>query len=753
MKSTTAYRPYPAQVKTESAASIFSKPTETHKPLDILYIQAMDTDHEDWKINTRKTLEKSSKDGAVNSGEISVKDLEGDDPTEKFYSFTRMLSGLRSQGILNDSTQVILSFKPGEQQNMLDISRGEFEGAWDVEKVLQAVRGEIDDSDGETNREFNGTIHLFGFDPNEFGSDALKRDGNLLLHASGKFNWDYKHDEIIKCVINNAKAIKNDDPEVRTKSIRDVLQRHAGYPIIRAGRERVTIKYPTFKSSKRLGIYKKEIERHQDPVNMFISSIERDSLDTIKKRMQAGLRSGVLGNLSEGKFQSKKDNTRLLVALAATNKDQKQKLDYLRTEIGISIKNDDLYKTGSLCLVLDKKRKSIDDGVHQYIFNVANEEVLTKDLCIDFLEKRISSNIPGALDSALKIKSIKNAIQNLDGDRIAHLLIKILETEADIDKEDIISRLISMGLKINRLSNQKRISLTGSINLLNYPEKIKIFDLFHNKDLDLKKNMGHVEKIKYQIFSKIPGSSDSIKNELQKLISDAKSDPSEKVKLDEIVSAAFGIANHHSFPNLDAMEFILNCGLDPNYACNNKWPLLHIACKDVFSKDLTQLFLSHKANPKITVEPDKVDARRLFCTYSGSLSAKDSLDVLDLMIDRHDDENHDELNILIIHAAHGFNYKLLEKLIINHPVDDDDIATAILDVIFEGAEKEGVQININEFENTLRVFWDRVNIDLSKKQLSGYQKRLNNLPNYKGIDILQLKKRLLGNKNKNVIVV
>lgn len=753
MTPTKAYRDYPAQTHTHSKMSASASVTGTNKPLDILYIQAMDADHEDWKKNTRETIKKFGKNDEVNAGEIAIEDLEGNNQEEKLDSFRALVSRLRSQGKLDDRTQVILSFKPGEKQKMLDISHGKFEGAWDVEKVLQAVRGDTNDPDTETNREFNGTIHLFGFDPNEFGSDSLKKDGNLLLHASGKYNWDYKHDEIIKCIINNAKAITDDDPEVRTKLTRDVLQRHAGYPIIRAGRERVTIKYPTFKSLERSKIYKKEIERHQDPVNMFISSIERDSLDTIKNRMKAGLGSRVLENLSNGKFSSKKDNTRLLVALATTNKDQKQKLDYLRNEIGISIENDDLYRTGSLRLVLDKKRTSIDDEVHQYIFEVANEEVLSNELCIDFLVKRISCDIPGALDRTLKLTLIKNAIKNLDGDQVASLLEKILEAITDIDKVEIISKLISMGMRIDPLSKQKRKSLIGSINLLAYPKNIKIFDLFHKKNLDFSENMDRGEKIKYKIFSEIPGSADSIKNDLKTLIKSAESDSTSKDQLDKIVASAFDIANQHKSQNLKAIEFILDCGLSPNYACNNKWPLLHLACKKVFTKDLIQLFLNYKANPKIKVDPDGIDAIGLFCVYGGSLSYKDSLSILDLMIERHDDNNDDEIKISIMCAALGFNSGLLQALLIRHPVQDEDSAATILEIIFEGAAKEGDELSVDKFEKTLEVFWNYIKVDLSKQKMSILQKELNTLPNYDSTKIHELKKRLSANKNNNVVVV
>jgi hypothetical protein len=44
-------------------------------------------------------------------------------------------------------------------------------------------------------------------------------------------------------------------------------------------------------------------------------------------------------------------------------------------------------------------------------------------------------------------------------------------------------------------------------------------------------------------------------------------------------------------------------------------------------------------------------------------------------------------------------------------------------------------------------------VDLSGQQMSIFEKKLNNLSNYKSTTIPELKNRLLANKNNNVMVV
>ena len=217
---------YREELRIKGASATNSKDSghkDKEKPLDVLYIQAMDEDHTECKNNARKSLRDKA-----NYGEINVKNLEGGTKEEKMQKLKIVLHNLRLEGKYNNNTQVIFSFNPGEADGELDIRRNSrkekaADNKWGLDELVAVVRGGEQAGMYKANSDFEGTIHIFGHDPEKIGIEIVKKYGNVLMHANGKSNLDYNHVYMIDKIAESARRISGNSAESRAASMRDAL--------------------------------------------------------------------------------------------------------------------------------------------------------------------------------------------------------------------------------------------------------------------------------------------------------------------------------------------------------------------------------------------------------------------------------------------------------------------------------------------------------------------------------------------------
>ena len=241
--SRTEIKVYTERIKPSKNISGASYEERAIKTLDVLYIHDMQNDDG----NSEKSASEVIKRSKANYGEINLSKLRGNSAEEKMSYLEEALSKLREEGKLTNSTDVIFACKPAAN-GKFEIENGSSKKQISIDRVIKTVRGVADTRHASGLSAFEGTIHLFGFDQTDF-SDLAKRAsaGNVLLHANGKFNWDYKHENIVGKIIEssgNIRASQIDlNPEQRTRKMRDVLQMYLGHPILRLSGNKIKIKY------------------------------------------------------------------------------------------------------------------------------------------------------------------------------------------------------------------------------------------------------------------------------------------------------------------------------------------------------------------------------------------------------------------------------------------------------------------------------------------------------------------------------
>ena len=723
MNRTTGYRPYPAQVTTETRMPIFTKTTKTDNSLDVLYIQAMDTEHKDWRTRTRETLDKSSKEEGINSGEIAVKDLEGDDEKAKMRSLASLLDELRYQGKLNDSTQVILSFKPGENPKTLDISHKKFSGSWDAEEVLKAVTGKSNSADEKASNTFNGTIHLFGFEPQEFESEDSKKNklqkyGNILVHTSGKLNWDYHHAHMIKQIVSSAKSVEGGDPEQRTKSMRDMIQPFAGYPIIRVGAERITIKYATFRNKSNIKIYENRIRNHKAPFDMLIHSLERDSFETFKKRMDSGLKYKYSSDLGKNKDFDKARNSRLLTALVLTSKDQKEKLAYLKSE-GVIIDRMQFSKTGSLREAIDKRYSKMDIDLFALLCEKSSDtniRPINKENILPFLKQRIIADrkMSGSLDKSLEF--IGKNLEKLSGENTRDLIAYVLENSKNSDEIiSILDKLLKKGLSIKKLSDTNQADLIDIVSRSVIHHDVSVLDFFHQKFFDPSNYLKGEVLISYRLFSKVGHMRSSVEIQLTQKIKDNESNFIEGL----IEKIRYEMVKGQTLNN-SPLQFLLQCGLSPNWKSDDETSLLGCFTQDGETNvDFIIHILKNGADKNVFLQGKKYPLLTAIAA-NPVIDDKKSKSIIEALIDAQLVDVRDVFEgefPALAGAAQAFKHKLLKELLLVHPSPiEKTLAKTILgSLLYSAALKtKNKKFDSNtqeEFTETLKVFLNRYSKD------------------------------------------
>ena len=555
------------------------------KQLDVLYIQAMDSDHSASKEHARKAL-KGSK---INYGEISVNKLEGKTEAEKMASFRRVLTELRETGRLHPDTQVILSFQPGEQAGELRIGDKTSGDNWKLESVIQEVRGHSRGSHSLGQTKFKGTIHVFAHEPEDFDKDKLKRCGNLLMHATGKFNWDHQQDHAVARIIASAREIKGSDQEQRAQAMRNALTNHAGYPIFRVSSSHIKIKYPTFVDKARTRYYQQAVKAHKNPVDMLIYSLENEPAETVRKRLISGGLLRRIRDVTENRGMDRREKSLLLTAVVASSKDQDAKLKLL-SEMGVKFSKYDRLLTGGVKAAIEKNRDVITVNMLEFLENI-DIKTVSKNSIVDFLKKKIASNMP---EIGRVIGKIGHRLEEIPVQDVDELVIAAIHSKTP---ELILQKLLDAGLKMKKIEPLALQQIADEVLDLKSDVKFKILDFFEKNNIRLADHMDKRDRLEYRVFSKIPGYREKVQGDLSALIEDDEN----PILLRNLVHAAIDLVRREN--DLSLIQFLLDSGLDPDYQLNAPSTLLQqIFLSGLINADLISLLVSEGADAGVLDE-------------------------------------------------------------------------------------------------------------------------------------------------------
>lgn len=394
--------------------------TGKKEPLNVLYIQGLDD-----SFGKTKKFSREHFDESIRSGEIKINDLDGVTSHDKLTTLENTLLALRQKGRINNATQIILSCQPGENAGELSIGCDGNKGAWKIKDTIDAIRGGRTEGQVRSPSDFDGVIHIFGHGPEEFSLENRKKFGNVLMHASGKFNWSHQHAFMIGHIARASRNIKNEAPEKITRQVRDALQPYAGYPIYRISNEKVKIKYPTFRnqSSERISFYVNSIKNHKNPIDMLISSVERDSPKTLAIRLKTGDLSSRLKDKKHDLAGFEILKARLLGAVVCSKKDQEAKLKLLTDELGIDFRGIDpeSWIGTALQAEITRNRDRLDPTLLSFLHKLKFEVIPTNDQHYsNFIEKKIrEGTLPELIQKFPKI--LTERLKNLDCQQVLKL--------------------------------------------------------------------------------------------------------------------------------------------------------------------------------------------------------------------------------------------------------------------------------------------------------------------------------------------
>ena len=543
--------------------------TGKKEPLNVLYIQGLDDDYTKTKKYSREHFDES-----IRSGEIKVKDLEGCAPEDKLKVLENTLLALRQQGRIDSATQIILSCKPGENAGELDISRDGIHGVWKVKEVIDAIRGGRTIGQLQSSSDFDGVIHIFGHSHEEFKSEERKEFGNVLIHASGKFNWSHQHAFMIGHIVKASRNIKDGTAEQITMQVRDAIQPYAGYPIYRIAHEKVMAIYPTFRNVDKNSVnrYINSIKSHKNPIDMLISSLERDSAKVFENRLKTG---GLFQRIKEHKKDLAKYEilkVRLLGALISSKNDQESKLKLLADQLGIDFHgvNPKSWIGTSLQAEITRNLDRIDTGLLSLLNELKFEVVPDNNRhYLNFIKKKIGEGkLPELVEKFPSI--LLDRLKKLDNREVFELTYAAFESP---NCTGVIRLLRSFGLKFRMLDDDQLQSLVKNFGD-DPPQYTRLIDALSNNGADsiieiLKKNKKSY--LTYNFLSSFTDNQEKIKDKLKQGIIDND----DGVK--DLVEVSFFEAT--VFENLKPIKILMECGLSPNFDLGDGYTVLHDACK------------------------------------------------------------------------------------------------------------------------------------------------------------------------------
>ncbi|NCW78489.1 MAG: ankyrin repeat domain-containing protein [Oxalobacteraceae bacterium] len=543
--------------------------TGKKEPLNVLYIQGLDD-----SFGKTKKLSREHFDESIRSGEIKINDLDGATPHDKLKTLENTLLALRQKGRINNATQIILSCQPGENAGELSIGCDGNKGAWKIKDTIDAVRGGRTEGQLQSSSDFDGVIHIFGHSPEEFSLENRKKFGNVLMHASGKFNWSHHHAFMIGHIARASRNIKNEAPEKITRQVRDALQPYAGYPIYRISNEKVKIKYPTFRnqSPERISFYVNSIKNHKKPIDMLISSVERDSPETLAIRLKTGDLSGRLKDKKHDLASFEILKARLLGAVVCSKKDQEAKLKLLTDELGIDFHGIDpkSWIGTSLQAEITRNLDRLDPALLSFLHKLKFEAIFRNDqYYLNFIEKKITEGrLPELIQKFPKI--LTDRLKELDCRQVLQLTNAAHRSP---DCKATIGLLRHCGLNFSLLTKDQLQDLIKQFMEAPSPYVRLVDGLVQNGATSIIEILGENKKAKflYNFLSSGTKNQEKIREKLTEEITDKK----DRVK--DLVQEAFDEAIH--FENFNPIKFLIACGLQPDFRIDDEYTVLHQACK------------------------------------------------------------------------------------------------------------------------------------------------------------------------------
>ncbi len=715
--------------------------TGKKEPLNVLYIQGLDDTYEKTKKMSREHLNEE-----VRSGEIKVNNLEGNSADAKLKKLEQTLLALRQQGRINEATQIILSCKPGENPGELDIGRNGSAEVWKVKDVIDAIRGGRTTGQLPSPSDFHGAIHIFGHSHEEFKPEDRKQFGNVLMHASGKFNWSHHHAFMIGHIVRASKNIKDGSPEQITRQVRDAIQPYAGYPIYRISNDKVKIKYPSFHnpSAQRTEFYINSIKNHKKPIDMLISSVERDSIDTLQIRMNTG---GLLSRIKDKRNDLASYETlkaRLLGAVVCSKKDQAAKLQFLTDtlEMDFSRLDPQSWIGTALQAEISRNRDRLDPSLIAFLEEM-NFEIVPENQYVEFISNKImQGKLP---DLITKFPNILTRLDTLDCKDVCKLTYAAFHSP---ECKSTIGMLWSCGLKFKSLTEDQLKSIVEQFDQDPVAYTILIDALADAGAISAVETLGKSEKFIYNLLSSNPQNQEKIRQKLVQGISDNDSN------LPKLVEESIYAAVESN--NVKPMKFLMDCGLPPDFIVKDGQTVIHCACThQPPSAELIELLCQRGANLKMKsqLELSAID----FLQMNVKIDLQQMEKILRILVAKDNSilgEN-DKYNLKPVHyAASQPNPVFVEALLkiepayVNNVCDDQQMTPLHVAIVSAYHNQKKGSLKKTEFLKVVDILLKN-NADLDAKDANDVTPRqyMSEFKEFESFDLEARKSKLLRDSN------
>ena len=719
--------------------------TGKREPLNVLYIQGLDDSYE-----KTKKFSKEHFDESVRSGEIRINDLGGHTSQEKLKTLENTLLALRQKGRISNATQIIFSCKPGENAGELDTGCGANQGNWKIKDVIDAIRGGRTEGQARSASDFDGAIHFFGHSPEEFKIKDRKEFGNVLMHASGKFNWSHNHAFMIGHIVRASKNIKDETSEEITKKVRDAIQPYAGYPIYRISNDRVKVKYPTFlnDSSDRMSFYVNSIKNHKKPIDMLVSSVERDNLETLKLRLKTGGLSSRLKDKKNDLASFEVVKARLLGAVVCSKKDQEAKLKLLTDQLGIDFHGIDpkSWIGTALQSEITRHRDRLDPGLLNFLHELKFEVIVGNDQhYVNFIGRKITEGkLPELIQKFPKI--LTERLKKLDCRQVLNLTHAARQSP---DCESTIGLLRHCGLNFSMLTKDQLQDLTRQF-MENPSVYVRLVDgLAQNGAASIINILGENKKAQflYNLLSSDTNNQEKIREKLAQGITEREESVVNLV--DEALSGAI------HFENFKPIQFLIECGLRPDFDHDDGYTVLHHACRR-FSENpsaivaVIKLFSDADANLNVRSNSGWTPLDHIL--FNQNHSSVQTGQILKIFMEN-DERIFDELDadgLRLVHRAARFcNPVFLEALLkikpqyTNNASDKQKFTPLHAAIIQANEDKKSGKFKRAEFLKVVQILLKN-NADLDAKDIYGYTPKeyMAELKGFEKFDLERMKDQL-----------
>ncbi len=747
--SRTDIKVYTEQIASSKKISSTSSEERAVGTLDVLYIHDMQHDHG----NSEKSASEAIKGSKANYGEINLSKLKGNSAEEKLKYLEETLRKLREEGKLTKNTDVIFACKP-VADGKFEIESGNSRKAISVDRLIKTVRGVSTTRHASGLPVFEGTIHLFGYDEQDFLNEASRLNaGNTLLHANGKFNWDYKHENIVKKIIESNKNIRESridlNPEQKTMKMRDALQNHLGHPILRMAGRNIKMKYPRDEDGVWSKLHRDAIKRHESPVDMLISCVERGAAEKTEYRLRhGGLGEKIRKAIKDGSLDSY-SKTRLLISIVSSKNDQKKKLDLLR-ECGIKFNSRELKHVKMLQSAVFKNRDSIEPEVIEFLENTLKLETVSKNSLAGFLYRKIAHGMTDGLGGILT--AVRDRLKNIPRDQIFDLVEAALSSSSPLD---MLEKLVDAGLRIQDLNDGEKEMVVALLNeIKDLSEESAIVDYFEKNNVKLDAITDDAYAC-HEIFSKNPEKQKKGERQLRQWINDALVNGGDSVRHIALVINNAWRKAYLNPPDFSALKVLLDAGWDPSqtipYCTFN---MFHIACsRERLNINFLEFLLKHAKkidNIDFLAKQKGEEVSPLHLLAKNMINQEVALQAAELLIKAGADVNivNSRGNAPIHVAAVIHNNKMLELLLKNHADVDkqnDMDETPLIAAVLSADETPSQSFNKKNFNVAVRtLLTNYANLDLADSLAMKAQDYIQIMSDYKNVNLEFLQQTLLG---------